>query len=494
MRVTVTSSPSATSSSKALLCLRWSDATRAAPRDDLVETWLGDSGFRGSPGEVAAFPTWGRLPHERIIVSGLGRRADFHPGVLRRAAAAAGKHCAAAGIPRAALQLDLPFDHLNLDPAEAVRLAVMGFREGTYAFRLFRTNHRRRAEPAALVVVLPSRQHMAAARRAARDALVVAEAINRTRDLANLPGNEAPPAVIARYARQMARRNGLMCHIWDVRHLRRLGCNAHLAVGQGSRHPPCLIAIRYPGRDRKRAPVVLVGKTITFDTGGISIKPARNMEWMRYDKCGGMTVLAVLEMAARLRLPQPLVGLLAVAENMPGSGATRPGDVVRSRAGKTIEIVNTDAEGRLVLADALSVAQTFKPSCIIDLATLTGAASVAVGHVVSAILGNHQRLIGDLIESGWRTGDRLWPLPLYPEYNALIQSAFADLRNIGDGSAGTIVGGAFLRHFVPDRIPWAHVDLTTAWEEREQSHTAAGATLFGAALLVDWLSRDKSPP
>jgi leucyl aminopeptidase len=202
-----------------------------------------------------------------------------------------------------------------------------------------------------------------------------------------------------------------------------------------------------------------------------------------------MAVLAALLIAARLRLRRPLVGLLAAAENMPGGAATRPGDIVRSRSGKTIEIVNTDAEGRLVLADAFSVAGDHAPEVMVDLATLTGACIVALGHTFSALVGNSQRLADQLVRAGRASGERLWPLPLAPEYREGLRSPFADVKNVsGDGAAGTIVGGAFLEHFVPEGTAWAHLDVAgTAWEEKDQPYGPAGATLFGAKLLIEWL-------
>ncbi len=271
--------------------------------------------------------------------------------------------------------------------------------------------------------------------------------------------------------------------------LAKAGCNALLAVSRGSSQAPCLITLKYRGTNPRLKPVVLVGKTITFDTGGLSLKPAKGMEWMKYDKCGGMAVLAATLIAARLRVKRPVIGILAVAENMPGGRATRPGDIVRARSGKTIEILNTDAEGRLVLADALSIASDYHPEAIVDLATLTGACIVALGHTLAAVMGSHEHLVTALREAGEATGDRLWPLPLLPEYADGLRGQFADLKNIAaDGAAGTIVGGAFLQSFVPGAIPWAHLDIAgTAGEEKEQAYSAAGATLFGTRLLTQWI-------
>ena len=262
-------------------------------------------------------------------------------------------------------------------------------------------------------------------------------------------------------------------------------------MAKGSRRPGCLIRLAHAGqRGSGLKPLVVVGKAVTFDTGGISLKPAKDMDWMKYDKSGGMAALATVVLAARLKLSRPVIAYIPAAENMPGGGAARPGDIVTARNGKTIEILNTDAEGRLILADALSFAAEEKPAAIVDIATLTGAAIVALGHETAALMGNDDQLMLELMLSGEATGERLWQLPLWPEYDAMIQGQFADLKNIGDGTAGTIAGGAFLKQFVPESIPWAHLDIAgTAWLEKGQPHGAPGATLTCARLLTDWAAR-----
>ena len=227
-----------------------------------------------------------------------------------------------------------------------------------------------------------------------------------------------------------------------------------------------------------------------FDTGGISLKPPKNMDWMKYDKSGGMAALAAVLLAARLRLPRPVVAYIPTVENMPGGGAARPGDIVTARNGKTIELLNTDAEGRMILADALSFAAAEKPAAIVDIATLTGAVIIALGHEATAVMGNDDRLVLELMLSGEATGERLWQLPLWTEYDEMLKGRFADLKNIGDGSAGTIAGGAFLKQFVPGNIPWAHLDIAgTAWLEEDKPQGASGATLVPARLLADWCAR-----
>jgi leucyl aminopeptidase len=287
----------------------------------------------------------------------------------------------------------------------------------------------------------------------------------------------------------MARRNGLTCSVLGEAALQKKGCRALLSVAAGSAHPAQLISLRWPGTRPGARPVVLIGKTVTFDSGGISLKPGKGMSWMLFDKSGGMAVLAAMQMIARLKPAVPVIGMLAAAENMPGSRATRPGDILRAHSGKTIEILNTDAEGRLALADALSLAQQERPAAIVDIATLTGAVITALGHSAAAVLGNQPELTAQLIRSAEASGERLWELPLWPEYLDDIKGTFADLQNSSkSGTAGTISGAAFLSAFVPDDLPWAHLDIAgTAWEESAKPWMDPGATLFGARTLVEWI-------
>ena len=327
-----------------------------------------------------------------------------------------------------------------------------------------------------------------------RRAELAGEILREVRDLANLPANALGPLELAAQAKKLAKRAGLSCKVWDMAALKKENCGALLAVAQGSRRPGCLIRLAYAGK-RGLKPLVVVGKAVMFDSGGISLKPGKNMEWMKYDKSGGMVALATVLLAARLQLPRPVIAYIPAVENMPGGGATRPGDIVKARNGKTIEILNTDAEGRLILADALSFAAEEKPAAIVDVATLTGAVVIALGHEATAVLGNDDRLVLDLMLSGEAVGERLWQLPLWPEYDEMLKGQFADLKNVGDGTAGTIAGGAFLKAFVPEGIPWAHLDVAgTAWLETDRAHGAAGATLAGARLLADWAARPRLDP
>jgi leucyl aminopeptidase len=428
-------------------------------------------------------PTWGRLPAAHVVlvrVDGAGGSPAF---LFERAVAAASRLCRRLKLQ--SLVVGVP-DVFDGSAAEAVRRIVRGAATGSEQFDVFKSSPAGTAAPS---VTIAGARPTAALRHAAASAATEAEILGDVRRLANLPGRDATPEFIARECRRMARRHGFACRVHDRAALERMGCRALLAVGQGSRNEPRMTVLTWRGAGRAK-PVALVGKTLTFDSGGISLKPGKGMEWMRYDKSGGMAVLVAVATAAALRLPVNVTGILAAAENLPDGGATRPGDIVRARNGTTIEILNTDAEGRLVLADALSVAADLKPAAIVDLATLTGAVIVALGHHVSALLGSDDALGTRLREAGEASGERLWPLPLWPEYDRQLRSDFADLPNIGEGGAGTIIGAAFLKRFVPAGVPWAHVDIAgTAWDEKPSPHRGAGATLVGARLLVEWLGR-----
>jgi leucyl aminopeptidase len=453
----------------------------SVPERQALEVWMKMSKFDGAMA-TTAWPTGAEPP---VLLVGIGKKKEFHAARWLRAWAAAGRALAkAATVQRAAFEW--PAVTFPMETAELAGLATEGLLQGVYSFEVFKTKKTGRSFSFEWIGA-------ALAAKAVRQAVAGAETtggtIRELRELANLPANELTPMGLAARVRKLARGTGLSFRVWDMAALEKQKCGALLAVAKGSHRPGCLIRLAYAGT-RGGKPLVVVGKAVTFDTGGISLKPPKNMEWMKYDKSGGMAALGVVLLAARRKLPRPVVAYIPAVENMPGGGATRPGDIVTARNGKTIEILNTDAEGRLILADALSFAVAEKPAAIVDIATLTGAVIIALGHEATAVLGNDDRLVLDLMLSGEATGERLWQLPLWPEYDEMIKGQFADLKNIGDGTAGTIAGGAFLKQFVPDDIPWAHLDIAgTAWLESEQPHGAPGATLACARLLADWAAR-----
>jgi leucyl aminopeptidase len=447
----------------------------------LCDQWSSSSAFKGEAGQTAVFPTGNSISADRLILAGLGDAVHFHNGLLEQAAAAATRTGLSAGASSFALASGIALKCVTEE--EYQLLSGRGAIWGSYTFSSFKTDSRKHSAPS-LTFAGPVKS-----RRAIGTAAAQGKALLSTADLANLPGNEAPPSKIAAWARTMARANGLTCQVLGKAELTKKGCGGILSVAQGSAQDAKMIILRHAGTDTKARPIVLVGKTVTFDSGGISLKPGKGMGWMRYDKCGGMAVLTAMQMIARMKVTVPVVGILGAAENMPGSRATRPGDIIRAYNGKTIEVLNTDAEGRLVLADALGLAADMKPRAIVDLATLTGAVIMALGSSAAAVLGNDNQLINHLIKSGEAAGERLWQLPLYKDYTDDMKSDFADLSNLcKSGGAGTATAAAFLQEFVPEGIPWAHLDIAgTAWLESAKPHQAPGATLFGARLLAQWI-------
>jgi leucyl aminopeptidase len=449
-----------------------------------LDAWIRSAKFEGATAATA----WPPGLEPPVLLVGLGKKREFHAARWWRAWAAAGRALAkSAAVKRASFEWP-PEASFPMELDELVGLAAEGLLFGVYAFEAFKAKKNARA----LTVAWAGRKLSAPGVRAAvRRAEIAGGTLRDLRDLANQPANELSPLDLAARAEKLAKASGVSCRVWDMTALAKEKCGALLAVAQGSRRPGCLIRLAHAGRRGSGLqPLVVVGKAVMFDSGGISLKPGKSMEWMKYDKSGGMAALGAVLLAARLNLPRPVIAYIPAVENMPGGGAARPGDIVAARNGKTIEILNTDAEGRLILADALSFAVAEKPAAIVDIATLTGAVVIALGHEVTGVMGNDDRLLLDLMLSGEATGERLWPLPLWPEYDEMIKGQFADLKNIGDGSAGTIAGGAFLKQFVPDGIPWAHLDIAgTAWLETEQPHGSPGATLVCARLLADWAAR-----
>ena len=319
---------------------------------------------------------------------------------------------------------------------------------------------------------------------------IISNAIMLSRDLSNLPSNYCTPTYIAQRVKKISSGRPIKTTVFTTQKLKQLGFGGLLGVAQGSKQPPCFIIMEYSGGKRREKPIVFVGKTITFDTGGISIKPSASMDEMKHDKSGGATVIGIMQAVADLKLPVNVVGLIPATENMPGGSAYKPGDILTFYNKKTAEILNTDAEGRVILADALSYAQTYKPKMIIDFATLTGACIVALGTVASGMIGNDKKIMNLLMKSAEHTGEKVWELPLWDEYKKLIRSDVADIKNIGGRGAGTITAAAFLSHFVGE-YPWVHLDIAgTAWTQEgtpKKSYIKKGATGVGVLLSIDFL-------
>ncbi|XZG70198.1 leucyl aminopeptidase [Chitinibacteraceae bacterium HSL-7] len=307
--------------------------------------------------------------------------------------------------------------------------------------------------------------------------------VNLTRHLGNLPPNVCTPDYLAREAKALGKANGLKVSVLEQTDLETMGMGSFLAVAKGSNQPPKLIVLEYRGGKKSDKPVVLVGKGITFDSGGISLKPGEGMDEMKYDMCGAATVLGTIKAASELGLPLNVVGVIAACENMPAGNANKPGDIIKAMNGTTIEVLNTDAEGRLILCDALTYVERFNPDVVIDIATLTGACIIALGHVATGLYANDDALAADLLSAAGGSGDKAWRMPLWDDYQEQLKSNFADLANIGGRPAGSVTAACFLSRFTKD-YRWAHLDIAgTAWK----SGAAKGATGRPVPMLLSYL-------
>jgi leucyl aminopeptidase len=371
------------------------------------------------------------------------------------------------------------------DPAWQLRTLVLAARDADYRFDAFKSQPEKPQGGARSIVFAVEKAGVAAARAALAQAVALANGIDLTRDLGNTPGNVCTPGYLAEAARRIGRDFGVKVQVLGAKQMATLKMGALLAVAQGSEQPPHLVTLEYRGGPARQAPVVLVGKGITFDTGGISLKPAAEMDEMKWDMMGAASVLGTFRAVAEMKLPINLVGIVPTCENMPGGRATRPGDIVTSMSGQTIEILNTDAEGRLILCDALTYAARFKPAVVIDIATLTGACVVALGKHHSGLFARNDALADALLAAGRSMSDTCWRLPLDDEYNELLKSPFADVANIGGRYAGAVTAACFLARFTKD-YDWAHLDIAgTAWHSGANKGSSGRPVPLLTGFLMD---------
>jgi len=419
------------------------------------------------------------------VLLGAGKRKDLNGEAFREAVSAGLKRISQYKVKRIEVELLEPLDN-SFSLEEEARAVGEAFYLASYQYSEYK---KRDLSAASEVYVLGGD-------RGIGKALGIAEVIGEEhcyiRDLINKPGADLGPEEFAQEARRSAKKYGLKVKVYDEKALQRMGYNGVLRVGQGSRKPARLVELRYQALGASKAWVGLVGKGITFDTGGISLKSAQGMEQMKGDMTGAAVVLGVMRCAARLKLGLNLIGVIPLAENMPGGAAQRPGDVIRMADGTTVEVISTDAEGRLILADALYHCQLFKPEQVLDIATLTGACKIALGRYAIALMGNDEALMSKLSQAGALAGERCWILPLWDEYMSLLKSDIADIKN-GNWAreAGTIVGGIFLKKFVKD-VPWAHLDIASVdWADEAHPYLGKGPTGKGMRLLVRYLEELK---
>lgn len=452
--------------------------------DGAISALLKRGDLAGKAGQTLLLHNLPGLKAERVLLVGSGKDEALGDRAWRKLAASVATVLKGLGGSDAVLALDDIAVTGRDGHYGKYRLLAETLLDSGYVFDRYKSQ---KAEPRALkkITVLTAKAGQGEVERAVKHATAIATGMAFTRDLGNLPPNVCHPSFLAEQAKDLGKAHkGLKVEVLDEKKIKDLGMGAFYAVGQGSDQPPRLIVLNYQGGKKNEKPFVLVGKGITFDTGGISLKPGAGMDEMKYDMCGAASVFGTLRAVLELQLPINLVCLLACAENMPSGGATRPGDIVTTMSGQTVEILNTDAEGRLVLCDALTYAERFKPQAVIDIATLTGACIVALGSHTSGLMGNSDELVGQLLDAGKRADDRAWQLPLFDEYQEQLDSPFADIANIGGPKAGTITAGCFLSRFAK-QYSWAHLDIAgTAWVSGGKDKGASGRPV---PLLTQYL-------
>lgn len=442
--------------------------------------------FEGKANEVLLYHTQSSVPAKRLVLVGLGKKNDVTLETIRQAMGTAAKRVRQAKVGSFTVVLPT-ITPAGMSSVEVAQAMVEGAILGSYQFSVYRTAAAEHAVEG-MKILVPQKSQLKQVTEGIRRGVATAEATVFVRDLCNHPSNVLTPTRVAEEAKAIAKAEKISIKILEQKEMERLGMGALLGVARGSQEPPKFIILEYNGTKKKdERPVVLVGKTITFDTGGISLKPAENMEHMKADMTGGAEVLASIRAAARLKLPLRLISILPVAENMPGGRAMKPGDVVTTLSGKTVEVQNTDAEGRLILADGLAYAMRYKPAALIDIATLTGACVVALGQFAIGMFGTDQALKEQVRKSGQKAGERVWEMPLWEEYFEQLKSDVADMRNIGGRGGGMITAALFLSKFVGD-CPWVHLDIaSTDWSERERAYVPKGPTAIGTRLLLQYL-------
>ncbi len=435
--------------------------------------------FHGKQNEVLIVPAPENIKPERILLIGLGKKKEISPEKVRQAGGKSAVTLRNAGMKKIALSSRF-LSSLGISPAYFVEGSLLGL----YTFKKYLKEKDNKTIDSIVVLSRTSKglQEDLQWRKTA------ASSVNFARDLINTPANDMTPSHLAGTALSLKRKN-LSVKVFGKKDIRKLGMGSFLSVAQGSHEPLKFIILKYKGS--KAAPIVIVGKSITFDSGGISLKPPDGMEKMKYDMAGGAAVLSIVKAVSEMKLPVNLIGILPATENLPGGSATKPGDIVRAMNGKTIEIISTDAEGRMTLADAIAFAKRYKPKAIIDIATLTGACSIALGNGAIAMMGNNRELIDKMKKSGNDTHERVWEMPLFEEYKEYIKGDVSDLKNTG-GRSGSLISSAYFLYEFADDTPWVHLDIAgTAWVDKEKPYMPKGASGIGVRLILNLIKELK---
>lgn len=451
--------------------------------DGAISAMIARGRITGKLNEVTLIPTLGRITPEMVAVVGLGKQNEFNTDRIRQVMAAACRALRNAEARTAATILH-GAGAGGIAPEVSAQAIVEGALLGLYTFRRHITKKPEHRELTELLLVERDEKRLPTLRNAIKRGTILAEATILARDLVNQPANLMTPAEMARTAQEIAERWGLGFEVLEREDMQRLGMGGLLGVSQGSDQPPKFIILKYEGDRRSKKAMGLVGKGLTFDSGGISLKPSENMDEMKGDMAGGASVIAALLALGQLRPRINVTGLIPATENLPSGRALKPGDIIKAMNGKTIEVVNTDAEGRLILADALSYAAAHKLSPVVDIATLTGACHVALGDICTGVFTTDQALSDRIIRAGEETGERMWQMPMYPEYKELNKSDIADVKNSGGRWGGAITAAQFLSEFVGN-TPWAHLDIAgTFMLGKERGYWPKGATGIPVRALV----------
>ena len=452
--------------------------------DGFISNLVRRGDMEGKLGQILLLHNAPNTACDRILLIGCGKEREFHDTQYRKAIQAAAKELNDIGAMEAVCYLT-ELHVKGHDNHWNIRQAVQTVADTLYTFDQFKTKKDSARRPLRKMVFgVNSRKDLSDSENAAAEGYAIAEGVRLAKDLGNLPANVCTPTYFAEQAQALvADSDAMTCDILDQEAMEAVGMGALLSVAKGSRQPPRLIVMHYRGAAESDKPIVLVGKGITFDAGGISLKPAQAMDEMKYDMCGAASVFGTFKAIRELKPALNVIGIIPACENLPDGAANKPGDIITTLSGQTVEVLNTDAEGRLILCDALTYAERFEPEAVIDIATLTGACVVALGSHATGVLGNHNPLIHDLLNAGKASGDRAWELPLWEEYQDQLKSPFADMANIGGREAGTITAACFLSRYTK-KFRWAHLDIAgTAWRSGEKK----SATGRPVPLLTQYL-------
>ncbi|MDC0142383.1 leucyl aminopeptidase [Candidatus Nitrosopelagicus sp.] len=444
--------------------------------------------INGGKGKISIIHSHKEIPSERVLIAGLGKKSKLTSDVLRDVTGIITKKINELKIRE--FSIIIP-EKTSIDNNQVISSIVEGANLSLYEFDLFKKEKSNNKELD--LTLLTSDKN---AQKIIKDSIIISDAVKFTRDVANLPPNECPPTKLGEIAKKIANENKMKCTVFSKNEIKSKGLGGVTAVGQGSKNEPKFIILEYRNGKKEQKPILLVGKAVTFDTGGISLKPGEKMDEMKFDKCGGCTVLGVMKAISELKLPVNVIAIIPSVENMPSGDAFRPGDIIKLFNGKTAEILNTDAEGRLILADGLAYGiKHYQPSSVMDFATLTGACIVALGTNVAGIVSNNSKLASKIKTASVKTSEEVWELPINDDYMEMVKSKVADIKNLGMGrAAGTITAAAFLANSVGN-VPWVHFDIAgTAWIQpstKTKSYNSHGATGFGVRLVVNHLMNQK---